>query len=187
MAFEPTQVLVGAALGFFGNGFIRWWQYRRDLWLNSVERLCDTIDQLSSAAVTYWLTEPIRRGETDKKEESAYNKNEILMLGAQTYMDGLLANMVVELSLRDQQILQTQCSVFADAALGGSFGSASRFSDYNRARAIQTIASETTLQIRQAAERAMTVSGHFSSLNQKRKIKQIKAGANIADQRYESR
>ncbi len=159
MPFEPAQLLLGALAGFAGTATLRWWQYRRDLWLARVERFCADVDKAAEVATEYWLKakSPAAPDLSDEDEAliSALDVHEARIIGLQIRVDGGLLCFADRLCKTDKEKLVEKANDFTLALTGGMFGSVARPADPDRARLIQMFASEMTLDARTYAYKAL--------------------------------
>jgi len=171
VSIDPVQIGLGALLGFIGTGSLRWWQYRRDLWLGEVERFCDTLDQAAECATEYWLrnrveVDPPEEGQEldeagEKLEKSCLEVDlyEAKIMGFQTRLDGLSASISDRLIFADVKGLNKSMAGMSDALTGGDFRSASRDPDPDRAQLAQVYASDMIVDTRRSLARAMSLRG----------------------------
>lgn len=178
MPFEPAQIVLGGIIGFGSNGLIRWWQYNRDLWIGSVERLCKEVENLADLAVDYWL---ISAGETNDENKGifSYSKTEIKILGSQTLINGMSVTFSESLPDQERNELDTLFNELFDAAAGGDFGSPARKANYDQARTVQDLASELLLRIRSSSAAALSFRGGLRGIRQRSINVQRRAGADF--------
>lgn len=157
VAFEPAQILVGGLAGFASAAALRWWQYKRDLWLSRVERFCVDIDKAADVATEYWLKSkaPAEIDDDDAGVISALDVHEARIIGLQIRMDGGLVTFSERLCRDDQRALEQLSNDFTSAMTGGDFGALARPPDPDRARLVQMYASELALEARRSAARAL--------------------------------
>ena len=159
MAFEPAQILVGAALGFASALSLKWWAYRRDLWLSRVDNFCEAVDAAADVASEYWLES---RVDADAALSRSLDLKEAKIIGLQTRLDGLYASLEF-----DNPILEQRLSELRDALTGGNFNVANRDADGERVRLVQTHASDLIVECRWAAYDAMGLWAFMKRLGHK--------------------
>lgn len=182
MSIDPFQLSLGAILGVIGTGSLRWWQYRRDLWLGEVERFCDTLDAAAECATEYWLRSRVDADPTEHNEHSLETDKsaakrlevdlyEAKLMGFQTRLDGLSASISDRLLFKDVINLNNSMSGMSEALTGGDYRSAARDPDPDRAQLPQVYASDMIVDIRRSLARAVTLTGtaihYWESLQRK--------------------
>lgn len=167
MAFDPLQILVGAVIGAAAQGSLRWWQYRRDLWLQSVETFCDAVEKAADLATEHWLFCKDGTPESDDADRSVRGQ-EIRLIGLQARLDAQLAMFSERLSDESRGALESAVNRLSDGMMGGDFGSKVRSPDPERAREAQILASELVVVARRSASTAITVGGFMRFLRERR-------------------
>ncbi|WP_156648104.1 hypothetical protein [Methylobacterium sp. Leaf88] len=168
MSIDPFQLALGAAFGFASTGAIRWWQYRRDLWIGEIERFCDTLDAAAECAAEYWIREKLSASvgvnPTSDEIKAAIEVSlyEARLLGFQNRLDGMLYSISSRLPESDKLRLEMNMAGFSDALTGGSYGSASRTADPNRVQLAQVNASDMLVELRRSLAKALSLSGTAS-------------------------
>jgi|GEM_PF-6783332 len=151
MPIDFSSLIAGAVGGILTSGTVRWWQYRRDLWLGRVERLCEVVEKAADSATIYWLTEP------GKDKDHAFKKMEAGLLGQQNKFDRLLTSVQERWRKADQDEIFRLSASFQDGLNGGTFAGERKQIDDKRARAVQFDASELVVVIRIASDRSLTL------------------------------
>lgn len=147
--------LVGGLFTLAVRGGLRWWQYRRELWLGHVERMIDALDQFAERGTDYWLS----ANPPGSPGDNTSDKQEARLLGLQIRLDGTLEALIDRLSEHDAHAINHKMNDLTAALTGGDFGSRKRDPDPNRARLAQMYASELIVLISAAADRALTAGG----------------------------
>lgn len=159
MPFEPEQIVAGAFLGFAGAASLRWWQYRRDFWLDQLKNFSGTVEKAADAATEYWLQQKVTIAADQPRDPSSLDVKEAVLLGLQMRLDGMYATLEPRLSRADAMMVREHLNGLTDAMTGGNFESATRPADRNRARLAQMYASDLINEAGSAAIRAFTVKG----------------------------
>lgn len=180
MPVEPLQIVVGAVLGFASAGSLRWWQYRRELWLARVEQFCGDVEAAAELATIYWLKEKQKQRHPGEVDEEARRlrqnlvESEHRMLGKQIKIDGLFASFVDRLDEADADELRITLEGFT-AVLTSAFNTAERPARAEEARLAQTLASDLIVTARSAAYRAVAFPGYLKFLRQRARRRQLAA------------
>ncbi len=169
MPFEPLQIVSGAVLGLASAGGLRWWQYRRDLWLARVEGFCKAVEEAADQASDYWLKEKKSKklrgtGEDDRQK---IRVSELKLIGLQVKIDGLFASVEERILNSDRDKIYQLLNGFSEALTGGDFGVVTRDEDESRARLCQTYASEIVVLARTSSDRALNISGTIRSIRER--------------------
>lgn len=160
MPVDPVQVLLGGFLGFAGAGALRWWQYRRDLWISEIERFTDALDEACDLSTEYWLCpKSDDRGIVEKDKALELLVQEAKLLGFQIRLDGLLACFVDRLLKEDRKSINSKMGDLSGALTGGSFQSREREADPDRAVLIQATAADLLIEMRQSVRKSLSISG----------------------------
>lgn len=187
MPFEPLQLIAGGVLGFTSAGALRWWQYRRDIWISLVERFCDALEEAADCSTEYWLQEKIdpavwdhdsdKAGDaaSDKKEQRALAVQEAKILGLQTRLDGLLASFESRLRADDAAKIRLNLEGMTDALTGGNFQGLARGVDAERAQLAQVYAGDLLVDVRRAVDRALSLKGLLIHMNDNARRRQSSA------------
>ena len=161
--------IAGALFTLTMRGGLRWWQYRRELWLGHIERLIQVLDQIAERGADYWLTksETLEQDTSGKEPDSSVAKHEVRVLGLIIRLDGIFAAISERLSAADSDAIALKMNQLTDALTGGAFGTRDRDVEPDRARLAQTYASELIVLVTGAADRALTVSGSARFLRER--------------------
>lgn len=160
---DSTQLLVGAVIGFASAGGLRWWQYRRDLWLGRVKDLVDAIVAYATASAEYWAS----TYDDDDKGKSAKTLDEATIIGLQTCIDGLLASVILRMDEADAELVMTRFNKLSIYAAGSSFGSISKSADPEAAKHVLIAGYALKVDILTCADRALTVGGLSKFIHQR--------------------
>lgn len=163
-----ASLLIGALIGFASAGGLRWWQYRRDLWLSRMKDLVDTIVAYSVASSKYWAT----RYESDPKGETQQTIDEANIIGLQTCVDGLLASIVLRMDETHASMAIARFNQLSISAAGGAFGGADRAPDKERARNLLIAGYALKVDISMFADAALTWQGVWRYVIQRARRRQ---------------
>ena len=169
MPFEPLQILSGAVLGFATTGGLRWWQYRRDLWLARVEGFCKAVEEAADQASDYWLKSKKAKKlkDNDAEERRKIRVAEVKLIGLQIKIDGLFVSIENRLLNKDQERIQSLLNDLTEALTGGDFEVMVRSRDEDRARLCQSCASEIVVLARTSSDRALNFAGTIRSIRER--------------------
>lgn len=163
MPFEPLQILGAGAVGFASAGGLRWWQYRRDLWMGRVGRFQDSLFDAADCATEYWLVQDETPADAPGPQHAERDQDrriaEAKLLGFQSRMDGLFASISERLLDSDRAKAEQILRKMTDALTGGNFGSRRRPIDIPRSQSAQTYAAELLVVTQLAADNALSVFG----------------------------
>jgi hypothetical protein len=162
MPLDPLQILAGGVIGFASAGTLRFWQYRRDMWIAGVNDFCKAIDEAATLATEYWHKEKLPGPASDKLKCDLFNSvrlSESYLLGLQIKIDQYFSSSSLRLLREDKLRIEEKISLLADALTGGNFGSSLRESDEERSRLAQVYASQIITDIRLSAFRALSIKG----------------------------
>lgn len=144
-----TNIIIGAIFGFLSAIVLRWWQYRRDFWLDRINECCEAIDACAQAGADYWYRDA-------PKPEDDIIPNDARVLGLLMRIEGFYASLFSG-KYRSEQ-LERLLDNFRDALTGGDFYGALRTKDLDRARLIQMYASELMIAIWQRSDELASLS-----------------------------
>ncbi len=131
------HLLLGALLGFLSALMLRWWQYRRDFWLERVKELCKAIDDTATSGSEYWST--------DASKTDPTKAHDARILGLLVRIDGFYSTLFDDAPERGE--LEAKLADFRDALTNGDFYGSSRVRDPDRSRLIQMHASELIVAV----------------------------------------
>lgn len=138
-----TKIIIGALFGFISALGLRWWQYRRDFWLDRIKECCEAIDDCAQAGADYWYNDT-------PKLDADVKPNDARVLGLLLRIEGFYASLFSE-KYRSER-LDKLLDNFRDALTGGDFYGAQRKKDFDRARLIQMYASDLIIAIWEHAD-----------------------------------
>ena len=138
--------MIGAALAFIANTALRVWQYNRDQWIGRVDWFCENVERAADLGTEYWSP-------SDEGIDGALAGK---ILGREILLDGILATLSNKLLPEDIPRLHARMSDFRNALTGGAFQSSAVTADLDRAREIQSTASDLLIAVRRAADGAIS-------------------------------
>lgn len=166
-----ATLFIGAVIGFMSAGGLRWWQYRRDLWLGRLKDLVDTIVAYSNASAKYWGSSY----DDDPKGLSQKAIDEATIIGLQTCIDGLLASVALRLDEVDARSAQSRFNALSVLAAGDDFGVATKARDAEKARHVLIAGYALKVDITMYADKALTWGGFRRFVFQRARRRQDEA------------
>ncbi|MGE7469220.1 hypothetical protein ACQKLX_07260 [Bosea sp. NPDC003192] len=151
------SAILGASLTLLANTLLRMWQYRRDVWVQRVEKLCDLVDKAADLSAPYWLEE--ERHDTISARPTDRVRREAQILGLDIRILGYLDTLQPRLGPRCGSTVSEAAANFHEALTGGSFQSRTAEVDEERSRRVETTAGELLVSLRSAVDEATSVTG----------------------------
>jgi hypothetical protein len=147
------------------------WQYRRDTWVQRVEKLCDLVDKATELSSPYWLDEESHTTLTSRRDPERVRR-EAQILGLDIRILGYLDTLSPRLDLSDARLVSEAASDFHEAITGGAFQSRTALSDESRARRVETASGELLVALRSSVDSATSFTGsaRFCGRTGKRQI-----------------
>lgn len=155
MPFEPAQIVVGAVLGFASTGALRWWQYRRDLWLARTKDLSEAVEKFSDEAANYWA----EVGRRKSHERSNVKLQEARLLGMNTIIDGMWPAIGDRLNEHKAKGIEQLLNEMTIAALSGDFGEDERAPRPNLPEKLIRLGATIRVTLHEEVGAALTVKG----------------------------
>lgn len=141
----PAAGLTGAIFVAIANYLIQRWRYRLDRIANSVDHLCDEINDLADLSTQYWLLDA---SQADQQREAA--SLEPRLVGGQIRLQSL----ILALGDLDRKLVLTRTEMllvdFYEALTGGDFKVSKRAASPDRAQLAQSLAAQINGELRHA-------------------------------------
>jgi hypothetical protein len=153
--------LVGALIGAAVTASFHLWRLRREELNARCDELCKAVLDAGLIAADYWATDF-----TSKVRELRIAEAKIL--GAQSLIDGLYAEMRIRLRERDAEGMDHLMSELLDALTGGEFTVQSRQPDIPRVQRAAQSASSVIVALRRAYHNTMPFSDLAKIANENR-------------------
>jgi hypothetical protein len=157
--------LVGALIGAFVAGAFHFWKLRRDELNARCDELCKVVLEAGAIAAEYWASD-------FKYKLSDARIAEAKVLGAQSLIDGLYAELRIR--LREEEALQIDqlMSDLVDSLTGGKFTVQDRDPDPSRTQSSTQSASLLVVAIRRAHRNTMPLArlAQIANENRHRKL-----------------
>lgn len=141
----PAAGLTGAILVAIANYLVQRWRYRLDRVSNSVDHLCEEINEVADLSTQYWLLDA---SQADQQKEAA--GIEPRLVGGQMRLQSLilaLGDLDRTLVLRRTEMLMVD---FYEALTGGDFKVSKRAASADRAQLVQSLAAQINGELRHA-------------------------------------
>jgi hypothetical protein len=138
--------LFAAAVSLIVTVGLRLWQYERERWTARVDTFCDIMMKAAETGVEYWIEAGL------EGKEFIDRKREIQILGYQDRLDGILVTFQDKFPDHNKREITEKLANFREALSGGAFQTDKVKSDLNRARDVQSSASEMFVYVRTAAD-----------------------------------
>jgi hypothetical protein len=153
-----TVLLLSAVFAFVANAGLRWWQYRRDLWIARVEKYCEAVQAAADCATEYWSVKKSAKHD-DEKFWSELLIKEARLFGLQLRIDELRVSFQGRLSEQASAELIDFSAKLNDALTGGDWLEPIRAADSVRALAAQEYASVVIVRARTGTATAFSAAG----------------------------
>lgn len=141
----PAAGLTGAVLVAFANYLVQRWRYRLDRISNSVDHLCEEINDVADLSTQYWLLDA---SEAAQQKEAA--TIEPRLVGGQVRLQSL----ILALGDLDRKLVLTRTEIllvdFYEALTGGDFKVLRRAASPGRAQLVQSLAAQINGELRHA-------------------------------------
>ena len=153
--------LVGALIGAFVTGAFHFWKLRRDELNDRCNELCGVVLQGGYLASEYWATDY-------KNQIRDARIAEAKVLGAQSLIDGLYAELRIRLREEEAVRIDQLMSDLVDSLTGGSFTVEGRAPDATRTQRSTQSASLLVVAIRRAHRNTMPLARLAQKANENR-------------------
>ncbi|TXM65789.1 hypothetical protein [Methylobacterium sp. WL120] len=145
--------LFGAVFGGIIAATIGFWKFHRDEFSARCDELCKTLVEAGGVSAEYW---------SQTFEDNQQYRARILeakLLGMQSLIDGLSAQVSEKFWAKDNVIFSNLLSEMSDGLTGGQFSEAGRQEDLVRIRKASQVAGELTAAIRVGHRHTMPFQG----------------------------
>jgi len=155
-----SVLLVSAIFAFVANAVLRWWQYKRDLWIARLEKYCEAVQSAADCATEDWsVKKSASLKQQDAKLWAEVLIKEARLFGLQSRIDGLRVSFERRLSREASAQLVDLSAKLNDALTGGDWHEPIRAANPVRALEAQQYASAVIVSARNGMATAFSAGG----------------------------